>query len=154
MKIKIEVDETLLENEIQIHCKSLDEEIQKIQKAISMIEGNRQKFTFYQEGKEYYFPLQEIIFFETSENIVNAHTKDAVYQIKYRLYELEKLLPSNFLRVSKSTILNISHIYSIEKSLTASSLVQFEKTHKQVYVSRFYYKELKERLEERRYYEI
>ena len=40
------------------------------------------------------------------------------------------LLPINFIRVSKSTILNVDHIFSIEKNLTASSIVQFNKTHK------------------------
>lgn len=54
------------------------------------------------------------------------------------------------MRVSKSTILNLNHIYSITKNLTASSIVEFINTHKQVYISRYYYKPLKCRLEEKR----
>ena len=91
-----------------------------------------------------------ILFFETEDNQVFAHTKKDVYQTKYRLYELEELLPGSFIRVSKSTILNVSHVLSIKKNLTASSEVWFEGTHKQVYVSRNYYKQLKQRLEEKR----
>lgn len=54
------------------------------------------------------------------------------------------------MRVSKSTILNTFHIFSINRNLTASSVVAFENTHKKVYVSRYYYKPLISKLEERR----
>ena len=72
------------------------------------------------------------------------------YQVKYKLYELEELLPRFFMRVSKSAILNTNHIYSINRNLTASSVVAFLNTHKQVYVSRYYYKPLISKLEEKR----
>ena len=72
------------------------------------------------------------------------------YQTKYKLYELEDILPGFFMRVSKSTILNTNHIYSINRNLTASSVVAFSDTHKQVYVSRYYYKPLISKLEEKR----
>lgn len=54
------------------------------------------------------------------------------------------------MRVSKSTILNIKKIYAINKSISSPCLVQFEKTHKEVYISRHYYKPLRLRLEEKR----
>lgn len=73
--------------------------------------------------------------------------------IKYRLYELEEILPKYFVRVSKSTILNVNQVYSIDKNITSSSIIKFSKSYKQVYVSRNYYKILKQRLEERRNYE-
>ena len=82
------------------------------------------------------------LFFETDENGISAHTRTDAYQVKYKLYELEELLPRFFMRVSKSAILNTNHIYSINRNLTASSVVAFLNTHKQVYVSRYYYKPL------------
>ena len=72
------------------------------------------------------------------------------YKAKYKLYELEETLPRFFMRVSKSTILNTNHIFSIDRNLTASSVVAFTGTHKQVYVSRYYYKPLISKLEEKR----
>ena len=68
----------------------------------------------------------------------------------YKLYELEEFLPGYFMRVSKSTILNTNHIYSITRSISSSSKVEFQNTHKQVYVSRYYYKPLKIKLLEKR----
>lgn len=150
MKIQIDFDENLKEEEVIIRCNRLDSTIQEIQKAVLGVTNASQKYSFYKDGKEYYIAIEEVLFFETSENVVNAHTKDDVYKVKYRLYELEEMLPRNFLRVSKSTILNVSHIFSIDRNLTSSSIVQFYKSHKQVYVSRFYEKDLRNRLEERR----
>lgn len=153
MKVKIEIDRDLIEDEVIIRCQSLNDEIQRIERSIHDVKS-KPRIRFYQKDIEYYISLDEILFFETEGNLMIAHTRNDVYQVKRRLYELEELLPSYFIRVSKSTILNIHHIYSITKNITASSIVEFNKSHKQVYVSRMYYKILEQRLEERRNYEI
>ena len=150
MKIRIELDENLIEDEVVIHCASINEEVTKVQKAVSEVVNASQKLVFYKEDTEYYLTLDEILFFETDENGISAHTKKDVYRTKYKLYELEDILPGFFMRVSKSTILNTRHIYSINRNLTASSVVAFAGTHKQVYVSRYYYKPLISKLEEKR----
>lgn len=152
MKVRIEIDDSLEEDEVTIKCKELNQTIKKVQQSISNI-SQMPKLIFYKNDIEYYLNLNDILFFETSENSVEAHTEKEIYKIKYRLYELEEILPNNFVRVSKSTILNVNQIYSINRNLTSSSLVQFYKSYKQVYVSRNYNKMLKQRLEERRNYE-
>lgn len=150
MKIKIEIDENLMEEEILIRGSCLTEEMAAVQKAVAQVLARRQTLTFYKKETEYYIPLDEILFFETEGNGTCAHTLSDVYTVKHKLYELEQVLPRNFIRVSKSTILNVSKVYSVERNLTASSIVQFAGTHKQVYVSRYYYKSLKISLEEKR----
>lgn len=149
MKVRIEFTDNAAEEEIIIRCGSLSEEVQAIQKAVAEITSGKQKFVFYREETEYYLPLEEVLFFETDERDINVHTADQVYRTKYKLYELEELLPGYFMRVSKSAILNINKIYSITRSLS-TCLVQFQNSHKQVYVSRYYYKPLKDKLEEKR----
>lgn len=150
MKIRIDIDEKLAEDEVIIHCQSLTEEVAKIQKAVSEVVNASQRLVFYKGTTEYYLTIDEILFFETADNTINAHTRADIYQTKYKLYELEDILPGFFMRVSKSAILNTHHIYSINRNLTAASVVTFSKTHKQVYVSRYYYKPLISKLEEKR----
>lgn len=150
MKIKIEIDESLSEDEVLIRCRGLTEQVTEIQKAVSEVVNTSQKFVFYRGNTEYYLALEEILFFETDGDGINAHTRDNIYQTKYKLYELEDLLPGCFMRISKSSIVNTNHIYSISRNLTASSVVAFAGTHKQVYVSRYYYKPLVNKLEEKR----
>lgn len=149
MKIRIELSENSIEDEVIIRCSRLSEEIQAIQKAVAEIAAGKQRFAFYKGDTEYYLDLKDVLFFETEERDINVHTVDNVYRTRYKLYELESLLPGYFMRVSKSTILNVNAIYSMTRNLSACT-VQLLNTHKQVYVSRYYYKPLRERLEEKR----
>lgn len=150
MKIKIELDEQLQEGEIIIRANSLNQKVLDIQKTLYDLSKYQQTIVFYQGDRSYYLPLEDILFFETDGKEILAHTIDQMYTIKYRLYELEEILPGYFMRVSKSTILNIKRIYSLTRSLPSNCSVQFQNTHKQVHVSRYYYKPLKSRLEEKR----
>ncbi len=150
MKIKFEVDETLQEEEIVIRCKKVTHDHLSLQEMIERKMDTQIQIEFYDRGKEYYFSLTEILFFETSADGVFAHTKERQYQVKYKLYELEEILPRQFLRVAKSMIVNVDEVYAITKSITSSSTLEFYDTAKQAYASRGYYKELKNRLTERR----
>lgn len=150
MRIRIEVDNKIEENEVVIRCNELNEEVKNIQSALDEILSQNKKITFYRGETEYYLSLEEILFFETEESSICAHTIDNIYNVRYKLYELEEFLPGYFMRVSKSTILNTNHIYSITRSISSSSKVEFQNTHKQVYVSRYYYKPLKIKLLEKR----
>lgn len=153
MKVRIEVADELAEDEVLIRCNHVDESIRKIHQYILEQAKSGLKITFYKQNREFYFPLEKILFFETEDEHVYAHTADDVYLIKLRLYELEQQLPRFFTRAAKSAIVNVRQIYSITRNLTSSSLVQFADSHKQVYVSRYYYKELRQRLQERGSYE-
>lgn len=149
MKIRIELEEDLSEDEVIIRCRSLTDEIKQVQNAIAATTSSKQNFVLYKEDAEYYVALSDILFFETEGNQLNAHTRDNVYQTKYRLYELEEILPGYFLRVSKSTIANVKEIYSLSKSnLTQTIVASFADSHKKVFVSRRYSKLLKEKLME------
>lgn len=153
MKIRIEVLEDLGEDEVVIRCKSIDDTVRRIQHAVQTQAAIRPAIAFFKEEQEFYFPLDEVLFFETENELVYAHTANDAYRIKHRLYELEELLPRYFVRAAKATIVNTLQIYSITRDITASSKVCFKNTHKQIYASRHYYKLLRERLNEREMYE-
>jgi len=153
MKIVIETIENLEDDEIIIRCRKPTKAIQKIHQIISEETSLKPNLVFYKENEEYYFPLQEVLFFETGGENVFAHTADDAFRIKFRLYELEEMLPGYFVRAAKPTIVNIRHILSINRNLTSASLMQFHNSHKKVYVSRLYYQTLKQKLSERSYYD-
>jgi len=149
MRIRIEVNNEIKENEIVIRCSDLSEDVKKIKFILEDVLSNKTDIIFYRGDTEYYISLEEILFFETERNGICAHTINNIYNVKYKLYELEEFLPGHFMRVSKSTILNTNHIYSITRSISSSSKVEFQNTHKQVFVSRYYYKPLNIKLLER-----
>lgn len=153
MKVRIELVDGLAEDEVLIRCGRVDDTIQKIHRYILEQSTAGPKITFYKQNQEFYFPLDDVLFFETEGEHIYAHTANDAYRIKYRLYELEEMLPRYFVRAAKSTIVNIRQVYSIARNLTASSLIQFVNSHKQVYVSRYYYQQLRQRLNERSKFE-
>ncbi len=148
MKIKIEIDDQLNEDEITIRCRELNDQIGQLQRAIREAGASSQKFVFQRGESQYYLSLDEILFFEADDHRIYAHTKKEVYETRYKLYELEKLLPSYFLRVSKSTVLNMREVFSIKKNITSASMVEFRGSEKKTYVSRSYYKLLEMHMEE------
>lgn len=62
MKIRIELDESLTEDEVVIRSSSLGEQVRKIEQAVSEIVNAGQKFVFYKDDTEYYLPLDAICF--------------------------------------------------------------------------------------------
>lgn len=150
MKVKIEIDEGISEDEVVIRCAHLDEEIISLQNYISKKNSGRQCLSLRDGETDYYIPVHDLYFFETEGREVRAHTADKLFVCPCKLYELEDLLPGCFMRISKSSIVNLDYIYSITRNLTASSIVEFTGSKKHALVSRGYYKALVERLHERK----
>jgi len=147
VKLRIELTDGSDEDEVVIRCGRVNDTIQKLQEYILTLTAP--KLTFYKDAQEYYLSLDDILFFETDGEQVFAHTKSDAFKVKHRLYELEDMLPKNFVRAAKGTIVNTLRIYTINRNLTASSLISFSGTHKQIYVSRHYYSALKAKMKER-----
>ena len=123
MKVRIELDPSMDEPEILIRAPRLTQELAQLQESIL-----RQKLVplaFYKDRSEYFLDLANILFFETDGEKIFGHTKDEAYEVKQKLYELEGLLPIAFCRISKSTIVNAKQIYSLEKSFSGTSTVNF-----------------------------
>lgn len=149
MKIRIEITDGITEDEVIIRCRELNSTVNDIQKAIAEKISKTPKMVFYKEKDEYYFPLANVLFFEAQQDAVYAHTAGDMFKTGFKLYELQNFLPSMFVRVSKSAIVNTARILSISRNIASSSLIRFHKSHKQIYVSRLYYKDLQQKLNER-----
>ena len=148
MKDRIELDPQMDEPEMIIRAPRLTEDVARLQQLI--LEQKMTPLTFYKDRREYFVDVSKILFFETDGEKIYGHTREEAYEVRQKLYELEEILPIAFCRISKSTIVNTKQIYSIEKSFSGTSTVNFYQTHKQVHVSRHYYQLLKERLKEMR----
>ena len=144
MRLRIEISDELTEDEVIIRCSRMDENVQKLQAYIKDL--GSPSIVFYKEQQEFFLPLNDILFFETEGERVYAHTANDAYRVKFKLYELEEMLPRNFARASKGTIVNTSKIYAINRQLTSSSQVKFRNTHKQIYISRHYFNAIKNKM--------
>ena len=90
--------------------------------------------------------FSEIFYIDTVDNKVFIYASGEVFESKQKLYELEERLTGlDFLRVSKSTIINMRKIKFLSPALSG----RFEavlKNDERVIISRGYVPELKERL--------
>lgn len=150
MKIKIEIEEGLEEEEVIIRCGCLNDSVVSLQNYISKQGGGKRCLSLRNGEKLFYVPMDEIYFFETEGREIRAHTADGLFTCDYKLYELEELLPGSFMRISKSSIANLDCVYSIAKNLTASSVMEFRGSSKKTLVSRSYYRAVTERLNARK----
>ena len=149
MKVKLELDPDQKETEITIHAGQLTPEIERIYQQLQMDSDHPDQIEGMMDNTSYYLSINDILFFETDAKQVILHTQDKAYLVKHKLYELENILGAGFMRISKSTIINLDQIYGLTRSISDCK-IQFHDTYKTVYASRRYYKELRTRLDERR----
>lgn len=65
-------------------------------------------------GREFLIQTADIEWVEASGNYANLHIKNSVYPMRITMDKLEKLLPNNFTRIHRSTIVNLQHIHAVE----------------------------------------
>jgi hypothetical protein len=64
-------------------------------------------------GREFLIQVQDIEWIEASGNYANLHIKGAVYPMRITMEKLEKLLPDNFVRIHRSTIVDIQQVKEV-----------------------------------------
>ena len=149
MKVKLEIDPAAEETEVVIKAKSISPEIKQLYQSLQK-KQHANEIECFKNHVSYYLPIDDILFFETDAKQVMVHTKNQAYLVKYKLYELENLLGTGFMRISKSTIVNLDNIYGLTRSIS-NCKIQFHDSYKTIYASRRYYKDLCQRLNERRF---
>lgn len=150
MKLRVEITDG--EEEIVIFCKEKNDAVTNMQ---SMIEklicfSGRREMVLYSSDLEYYVPFDEILYFESSGGKVYAHTKTSVYTTTYKLFEIEEILPPNFVRIAKSTVANINLISSLKREIVGNGEIYFKDSVKKAYFSRGYFKILHNKIQEMR----
>jgi DNA-binding LytR/AlgR family response regulator len=153
MQVRIELLSDNEPEEVIIRCNSVTSEVESLARMLRNFEAPTSMPVFFKGDEQYYLSLRELLFFETDEEKVYAHTADDAFEVRMRLYELETILPGFFVRVSRSAIVSILHVLSIQKGLTRVNLIAFRKSHKVVYGSRMYGKELFRKMNERYLYD-
>lgn len=151
INVRIELQPDLGEAEVVIRCPAVTAEIRALRGQLAEAAASTASLRLLRAGRDHYLPLADILFFETEDGGVFAHTAADSYGARERLYELERMLPADFLRISKSAIVNTRQIRSVDRGITATSLISFYNTAKQIYASRRYLKLLQDRLQQRRH---
>jgi len=84
----------------------------------------------------------DVFYIETVDNKTFIYCESNVYESKQKLYELEELRMTDFLRISKSAIINLSKVKSLIPSISGR-LEAVLQNGERVVISRQYVNELK-----------
>ena len=140
MDVEIEQVGRERKEQVLIRCHAVTEEVREIAAFVKSRQGS---LTGVKDSRQYEIAVSDIYYFESVDGKTFLYTKEQVYETAYRIYELESMLrPKNFLRVSKSMLLNLMKIRSIQSALNgrfAAVLLSGE----EVIISRSYVKGLK-----------
>ena len=140
MKIRIELTDG--EEELILRCRALTPEIQKAANLLQSSLDTAPELCLSLAGFEYFVSPEKILFFETEDGKVTAHTAGRTYTLN----ALEAFLPAFFVRASKSCLVNVRCVLGVARNITGASEVSFQSSPKKVYVSRLYYKPFRQKL--------
>lgn len=150
MKLRVEIDPDGPE-EVLIRARQLDDGVRSIQEAVDRVLRGEGEIAVRRGNEECFLSCRELLFFETGESRVWAHTAGEVFLCPMRLHELIGRLPRCFVRASKSCLINTSAVRSLSRSPTGVGRATFVTGSKVAYISRAYYNAVRDTIQETRF---
>lgn len=124
IKIFTNISKEFKETTLTITAPVLTEEIQGIieyasnSKVPSKIMANK-------NNEIYFIKIEDIICFFSQDKYNYIRTKDGIYRLKYKLYEIEEVFNSkDFIRISKSCIININQVKCFDTNTLGTLIVK------------------------------
>lgn len=143
MKITIETPAPDQEDEIIIRCAQLDKPLLDM---ICALKTQRSKLTGFNGTQITILHPKDIFYFEAVDSKVFAYCEKQVYEVRQKLYELEEQLSgTDFIRISKSTIVNLSKVVCLSPAFNGRLEAKLKNGEK-IIISRQYVPGLKQAL--------
>ncbi len=131
-----EPEVTIAYREMTTSVKRVSDFVRSVEQTILCRRGN----------EEFAISVSDIYYVESVDKKIFVYCETDFFQSNYKLYELENMLPpASFVRVSKSTILNIEILKGV-KTLTNSKLEAILSNGERICVTRKYLKDIREAL--------
>ena len=148
MKVELQISETYKEEKLIVQAPQSTEKILKVVEFAENLD-QRERMKGKIDDQVYLIEIGNIQRFYIENRKVLAETASQTYTIDLRLYQVLEILPTTFIQISQSEIINIDSISHLK--LTPNGLVEiFLKNESFTYSSRRYLKTIKEKLELRK----
>lgn len=106
--------------QVVIHCRQMDDEVMRLKCHIELFD---QKLQAKKDNEVHLVNSLDVLYFESVDNRTFLYTEEDVLEVRQRLYELEVILSDkDFIRISKSQIVNIHKIKSLRPELNRTIL--------------------------------
>jgi DNA-binding LytR/AlgR family response regulator len=125
MKVNLFVSRDIEEPHADIHTNELTDNVTK---AISILESEESSdMIAAKKGSDIaLLQFSDIYMFRVEDKQVNAYTQNNVYIIKKPLYQVEESLNGDFVRISKTTIVNLKKIQRVAPSLKGMMFIELK----------------------------
>ena len=105
------------------------------------------KLLLYREEEQFVVDAEDIVYLETAGSKIMVCTAQGTYETSQKLYELKAQLSGfSFAQISKSTIVNINCVKSIQAEFSGNYRAKLKNRKEVLTISRKYFKEFKERI--------
>ena len=143
MKIHVTIEKQYEEIEVHLYADAISEEVERLLKRLKTPEVT--KVDGYKEQEIHMLKLDDIYSVYAEGAKIFLQTEEEEFESKRKLYEIEEMLAEQFVRVNKSTLVNMDKIASIQLGRlgTPTLILDNEAT---IAVSRNYLKTLKQKL--------
>ncbi len=141
MKIKLE-DADIDEIEIIIRGNISDERVSHL---VSILKENKvtSKIILFDETKEVLEDINNVLYFEVSDRKTYAIINNTKYISRYTLLELLNMFANKgVIQISKSVLVNINHVKSLEAEFSGNYVITLKQNEKLI-VSRLYMKDFR-----------
>lgn len=146
MLLKLIENLNIGKTKVTIEYKEKNEQINKIIDFVEHLDEIENSFTASANGKIFIININEILYIESVDRKTFGYTTNDVYELGYKLYEIEERYQlMDYIRISKSCIVNLKKIHSLKPDFGGKILVTMENNEK-LYISRQYAPFLKEKL--------
>ena len=143
MQTKVTIIDRQKPELLEIQCHKANDEVREI---IAFVKSRQGQLTGIADERQYEIAVADIFYIESVDNKMFIYTKSKVYETRQKLYELEEMLKEkHFLRVSKSTLLNLMKVSAIKPAIN-SRFTAVLQSGEQVVITRKYVPELKKAL--------
>lgn len=143
MEVKILKIAEHLPETVEIKCHQVNAQVSEIAAFVKSRQGQISGFS---DGMQYEIPIVNIYYVEAVDSRVFLYCSSQIYETKQRLYEIEEiLLEKQFLRVSKSVVLNLMKVKAIRPAMNGrfSAILLNDE---EIIISRKYVSSLKNKL--------
>lgn len=143
MKITLKQENGIDELEVVIHFKKVDDQVMQI---VQKLESCNHTIIGNDNGRQYKINIYDIYYIESVDKKVFIYTKEQVFRSEQKLYQLgQELCSFDFVQVSKSCILNLDVLESIE-TLYNSRMCATLQNQEKIMISRTFLPNIKKAL--------
>ena len=125
MKVNLFVSRDIEEPHADIHTNELTDNVTK---AISILESDESKdMLAVKKGSDIaLLEFSDVYMLRVEDKQVKVYTENTDYSIKKPLYQVEENLSGDFVRISKTTIVNLKKIERVAPSLKGMMFIQLK----------------------------